>query len=158
MPDFQQGSTAQPVTGQPTGAAGSFRSKTLPAFQQAGTAQRDVGQPRFSFQTTQTIWLFLGLLEALFALRFVLKLAGASPAGSFAGLLYNFSGVFLLPFSGLAGAPAASGMVLEISTLIAMAAYGLLGWLLARAAWVIFYRPYANIAVTPTSIVDMRRP
>jgi hypothetical protein len=129
----------------------------MPDFQQASTTQRDVGQPRFSFQTTQLIWLFLGLLEAALALRFLLKLVGASAAGSFTGLLYNFSGLFLLPFAGLAGAPAASGMVLEISTLMAMAAYGLLGWLLARAAWIIFYRPYANIGVTATSVIEQPR-
>ena len=130
----------------------------MPNFQQASTTQRDVGQPRFSFQTTQAIWLLLGLLEALFALRFLLKLVGASGAGSLASLVYGATDIFLLPFAGQAVVPAASGMISEVSTLIAMATYGLLGWLLARAAWRIFYRPYANIGVSPNSIVEQRRP
>ncbi len=127
MTNFQQTNAPRDLE-QPIGAAGSFRSKALPALQQASTFQRDTGQPRFSPQTAQAIWLLLGLLEALFALRFVFKLAGAS------------------------------GAVLEISTLIAMAAYGLLGWLLARAVWMIFYSPYANIGATPASIVEQGRP
>jgi hypothetical protein len=125
-------------------------------FQQASTTQRDVGQPRFNWQTTQLIWLFLGLLESLFALHFLLSLIGAGASG---GLLYGVTSIFLLPFAGLAaGNPAASGLVLEVSTLMAMAVYGLLGWLLARAAWIIFYRPYANIAVMTTSIIERPRP
>jgi hypothetical protein len=126
-------------------------------FQQASTIQRDAGQPRFNWQTTQLIWLLLGLLEALFGLRFLLQLVGAS--GAWASALYNFTAFFLLPFAGLTGAnPAGSGLVLEISTLMAMAAYGLLGWLLARATWMIFYRPYANIGVMAASIIEQPRP
>ena len=156
MTNFQQTNAPRDL-GQPSGAAGSLRSKALPALQQASTFQRDMGQPRFSSQSTQAVWLLLGLLEALFALRFMFKLAGASGEGTLAGLLYGFTGIFLLPFGSLAVGPP-SGLVLEISTLIAMAAYGLLGWLLARAAWMIFYRPYANIGATPTSIVEQGRP
>ena len=158
MTNFQPTNVPRDL-GQPTGAAGSFTNKALPAFQQAGTVQRDVGQPRYSPQTTQAIWLLLGLLEALLAMRFLLELVGAaSGAGTLAGLVYGFTGIFLAPFGGLTGVPAASGRALDIPTLMAMAAYGLLGWLLARAAWVIFYRPYANIGVTPTSLIDPRRP
>ena len=124
-------------------------------YQQASTTQRDTGQPRFNWQTTQLIWLLLGLLEALFGLRFLLSLIGASAS---AGLLYSVTGIGLLPFAGLAAVnPAAGGLVLEISTLVAMAAYGLLGWLLARAIWRIFYRPYANIAKSAASIVEQPR-
>ena len=152
MTNFQQTNAPRDL-GQPISAAGSLRSKALPAFQQASTFRRDIGQPRFSPQTTRAIWLLLSLLEAVLALRFVFKLAGASGAGTLAGLLYGFTGIFLLPFGSLAVGPA-SGLVLEISTLIAVAAYGLL----ARAAWMIFYRPYANIGATPTSIVEQGRP
>jgi hypothetical protein len=125
-------------------------------FQQASTTQRDTGQPRFNWQTTHLIWLLLGLLEALFALHFLLSLIGAGAAG---GLIYGLTGIFLLPFAGLAAVnPAASGLVLELSTLVAMAAYGLLGWLLARAVWNIFYRPYANIGISAASIIEQTRP
>ena len=124
-------------------------------FQQASTTQRDAGQPRFNWQTTLVIWLLLGLLEALFALHFLLSLIGA---GASAGLLYGLTGIFLLPFAVLAAInPAAGGLVLEMATLVAMAAYGLVGWLLARAIWSIFYRPYANIAISAASIIEQPR-
>jgi len=128
--------------------------------QQVSTTQTDTGagQRRFTFQATQLIWLLLGLLEAAFALRFMLKLLGANPANPFATLLYNATGVFLVPFVGLTATPAVAGAVFEISTVIAMVVYALLGWVLERVVWVIFYRPYAETAVTKTTITDQRAP
>jgi hypothetical protein len=95
----------------------------------------------FSFKATQLVWLIFGILEGLFALRVFMKLIGANPESPFAGLVYGFTSLFLFPFSGLTGTPAVGNMVLEISTLIAMAVYALVAWALERIIWVIFYRP-----------------
>src|SRR5260370_41604935 len=102
----------------------------MTTYQEVRTTERDSGreQRMFTFQATQLIWLLLGLLEALFALRVVLKLIAANAASPFAALLYNFTGLFLLPFAGLTATPAAGGMVLEISTIIARIVYAFLGW------------------------------
>lgn len=129
-------------------------------YQQVSTTQKDTGagQRRFTFQASQVIWLLLGLLEAAFALRFMLKLLGANPANPFAMLLYNFTGVFLVPFVGLTATPAVAGVVFEFTTVIAMVVYALLGWLLERAVWIIFYRPYTEAAVTKTTITGPRQP
>jgi len=43
-------------------------------------------------------------------------------------LIYGFTNLFLFPFVGLTGTPAAGGMVLEISSVIAMLVYALAGW------------------------------
>ena len=90
------------------------------------TTQKEPERERriFTFKATQLVWLFLGILEALLALRFGLKLIGANPASPFAVVLYGFTGLFLYPFAGLIGTPAAGGMQLEVSTLIAMLVYG----------------------------------
>ncbi len=102
-----------------------------------------------TFKLTYVIWLLLVMLEALIALRIGLKLIGANPASPFAALVYNFSYMFLFPFAGLTGAPAAGGMVLEISSVIAMVVYAFVGWGVERVVWVIFYRPReATVAVT----------
>ena len=102
-----------------------------------------------TFKITYVIWLLLVMLEALIALRIGLKLIGANEASPFAALVYNFSYMFLFPFAGLTGAPAAGGMVLEISSLIAMVVYAFVGWGVERVVWVIFYRPReATVAVT----------
>ena len=129
-------------------------------YQQVSTTQQETGAGHrlFTFQATQLIWLFLGLLESLFALRLLLKLLAANPANPFAVLLYSFTGVFLVPFAGLIGTPAVGSMQLEISTVIAMVVYALLGWLLERIVWVIFYRPRTATAVTQTTVTDRRTP
>jgi hypothetical protein len=89
------------------------------------------------------------ILEALLALRIGLKLIGANPDSPFAALIYGFTNLFLFPFAGLIGTPTAGGMVLEISSLIAMLVYALVGWAFERLVWVMFYRPReAAVAVT----------
>ena len=121
------------------------------------TTQKEPGAERriFTFKATQVIWLLLSIFEALLALRFVLKLIGANPASPFAVALYGFTGLFLYPFATLIGTPAMGGMELEISTLIAMAVYALIGWALERLIWVIFYRPRGPmVGVTQTTTTD----
>lgn len=120
------------------------------------TTQREPERERriFTFKATQVIWLFLGILEAFLALRFVLKLIGANPASPIAVFIYGFTDLFLFPFAGLTGTPTVGNMVLEISTMIAMAVYALLAWGLERIVWVIFYRPRGP--VTQTTTTDQR--
>jgi hypothetical protein len=117
------------------------------------TTQKEPERERriFSFKVTQLVWLFLGILEALLALRFILKLIAANPASPIAVAIYGFTGFFLLPFAGLVGTPAAGGMVLEFTTLIAMMVYALIGWGIERILWVIFYRPRGPVTETTTT-------
>lgn len=117
------------------------------------TTQKEPERERriFTFKATQLVWLFLGILEALLALRFVLKLIGANEASPIAVFIYGFTNLFLLPFSGLTVTPAAGGFVLEIPTLIAMLVYGLIAWAIERIIWVIFYRPRGPVTQTTTT-------
>jgi len=103
--------------------------------------EEDREQRLFSFKTTQLIWLAFGLVEALIAMRIVLKLMGANPASLFAAVIYDASYIFLFPFEGLVGTPAAGGVVLELSSIIAMVVYALLAWGIGRLVRVLFYRP-----------------
>ncbi len=120
------------------------------------TSQHEDGQEQrmASFKVTQLIWWFLGLLEALLALRFVFKLIGVNSANTFASLLYNISGFFVKPFASLMGAPAASGMVFEFSTLLAMIIYGLGGWGIIKLIYVLFYRPRGPVTTNQTTVTD----
>lgn len=95
----------------------------------------------FTFKATQLVWLLFGILEGLIALRIFLKLIAANPESPIAALIYSFTDLFLFPFAGLTATPAAGGMVLEVSSVIAMVIYALIAWALERAIWVIFYRP-----------------
>jgi hypothetical protein len=117
------------------------------------TTRKEPEQERriFTFKATQLVWLFLGILEALLALRFVLKLIAANPDSPFAVFIYGFTNLFLFPFAGLTVTPSAGGMVLEIPTLIAMLVYGLIAWAVERIIWVIFYRPRGSVTQTTTT-------
>ena len=52
------------------------------------TTQKESGQKgrNFTFKATQLVWLLLGILEAMLALRFALKLIGANAASPIAVL------------------------------------------------------------------------
>jgi len=107
-----------------------------------------------TFKVTQLIWLLVGLLEGVLGLRFIFKLIGVNAANAFASLLYKVTDLFVAPFASLTGAPSAGGMVLEISTLIAMIVYALIGWVLARIVYVLFYRPRGPVSTSQTVVAE----
>jgi len=76
-------------------------------------------------------WVIVAL-ELLFILRFVLELIGADPNNIFAQFLYNFTGFFLYPFLGIVpNTPIGkNGAFIDWSTLVGMAVYGILYWIL----------------------------
>lgn len=76
-------------------------------------------------------WIIVAL-ELLFLVRFVLELIGADPNNIFAQFLYNFTGFFLYPFLGIVpNTPIGkNGAFIDWSTLIGMAVYAILYWIL----------------------------
>jgi hypothetical protein len=129
-------------------------------IKQIKTTEHEEGQAqRFAtFKATQIIWLLLGLLEGILALRVIFKLIGVNPANAFATFLYGITGIFVAPFSSLTGTPVAGGMVLEVSTIIAMVVYLLVGWALERIVYVVFYRSRGPVSFSQTSVVDHTPP
>jgi uncharacterized RDD family membrane protein YckC len=113
----------------------------------------------FSFKITQLIWLLLGILEALIALRIGLKMIGANPDSPIVALIYGFTYLFLFPFAGMTATPSAGSMVLELSSFFAMGIYALIAWVVERVVWLIFYRPRGPVvAVTETTINENHIP
>lgn len=98
------------------------------------------------YKVSQFIWLLFGGLEALIGLRVLLLLIGANPGNWFASFIYQLSGIFLWPFQNIVANPTFQNYVFEITSLIAMIVYALIGWAIVRLIWVLFYR-------TPTSQV-----
>jgi YGGT family len=76
-------------------------------------------------------WIIIAL-ELLFLLRFVLELIGADPNNIFAQALYHFTGFFLYPFLGIVPNTklGTKGAFIDWSTLVGMAVYGILYWIL----------------------------
>lgn len=104
---------------------------------------RDVGAERqvVVSQATRIIYALLSFLEILLGFRFALRLMGANPASGFASFIYGISDPFLVPFTGLLPTPDAGGMVLEVTTLIAMAVYALIVWGLVYLLHILMDRP-----------------
>jgi uncharacterized protein YggT (Ycf19 family) len=103
----------------------------------------EAGHQRLLLKISQVIWLSFGALEGLIGLRILLKLMVANPQAPFAQFVYGVTQPFLFPFIGLTSTPAANGVVLEISSIIALFAYALLSLLIERLIRIIFSRPQA---------------
>ena len=84
------------------------------------------------FRLSQIVWYAFGILEALLALRFVLKLLGANPEAGFTNLIYSLTYPFAAPFLGVFKQSALSGSVFEWTTLLAMLIYALVAWALVK--------------------------
>ncbi|MEO6063209.1 MAG: hypothetical protein ABIQ99_14840 [Thermoflexales bacterium] len=95
----------------------------------------------FTFRATHAIWLVFGLLEALIGFRIGMKLVGANHADPFAIFVYNTTSLFVAPFAGLATSPSVGMAVLELSSVIALVAYALIGWGVERIVWLFLDRP-----------------
>jgi uncharacterized membrane protein len=96
------------------------------------------------FQITRIVWSILGLIEILLGLRFVLKLIGANADSGFAMFLYGVTRPFVGPFIGLIDTPASGAIILEVTTLIAMAIYALVFWGIVRVIQIASDRPSAR--------------
>jgi uncharacterized membrane protein len=123
-----------------------------PGYVATEQVSRDVAAERRMgmFRLTRIIYTVLGLLEILLGLRFFLKLIAANPDSGFAGFIYGITGLFVAPFGGLIGTPAYGGMIMEVTTLIAMAVYALLFWGIIQVVRIVADRPSARSVTRST--------
>lgn len=77
------------------------------------------------FRAYQVVWFFVGLIEVLLAFRVLLKLVGANYS-TFTTMIYLLSAPFARPFLGTLDTGVAGEVIVEWSTLLAMAVYPLL--------------------------------
>lgn len=78
---------------------------------------------------SRVVWYIVGFIIVLLVLRLVLLLLGANDNNAFVGFVYALSGVFAWPFYGIFSyQPAYGQSVLEVSSLVAVAVYALIGW------------------------------
>ena len=105
-----------------------------PGYAATQHVTRDVAaeQRLQSFKANRILYTLLGILEILLGLRFVLKFIGANPDAGFSAFIYGITNIFIAPFNALLGTPQVGGSIIEVNTLIAMAVYALLVWIIAR--------------------------
>jgi uncharacterized protein YggT (Ycf19 family) len=89
---------------------------------------------------TGLVVLAFGILNGLILLRFMLKLMAANPVNPFANFVYTITAPFLWIFEGLTATPSFQGIVLELHSLIAVAVYSGLAWVIIRLLWLLFAR------------------
>lgn len=79
------------------------------------------------------VWYIVGFIVVLLALRLVLQLLGANQGNAFVDLIYGFSGIFAAPFFGMFSYTPTYGVsYFEVSTLVAILVYTLIGWGIAK--------------------------
>ena len=83
---------------------------------------------------SRVIGYIVGVIEVILAARFVLKLLGANPASGFVDFIYAITYPFVLPFLGIFRNLEEQELsaVLEWSTLVAMAVYGIVAFGIQR--------------------------
>lgn len=86
------------------------------------------------YRGTQIVWYIAGLLEALLAFRFLLKLFGANAAAGFTAFIYGITQPFAAPFLSVFRITRVEGSIFEWTTLLAMLVY----WLVAMAIGKLF--------------------
>ena len=78
----------------------------------------------------RVIWFVIGLIASLIAIRFFMKLLGASMQADFVRFIYGVTGPLVGPFRGIFASTGAGNNILEPESLIAIAIYVLIGWAL----------------------------
>jgi uncharacterized protein YggT (Ycf19 family) len=100
------------------------------------------------WRAVQLVYLFFGVIDGLLLIRLVLKLLGANPHAGFANWVYSVTDVFLGPFKNLLPVIGNQQSLLEMSVVVAILFYALLGWAVGRFIAIVFYR---NVTVSRRS-------
>ncbi len=89
---------------------------------------------------------FLIVLQVALVIRFVFMLIGADPNNIFAEFIYALTGIILFPFSDIVHNPSfRPNQAFEITTLIGMAIYWLIFWLLGKFFYILVSEPNESV-------------
>lgn len=91
-------------------------------------------------RAVELIYLVFGVIDGLLVIRLLLKLLGANPDAGFSRWVYGVTDVLLGPFRGLLPTVGNTQSQLEMSVVIAILVYALIGWVLARLFLILFFR------------------
>lgn len=89
------------------------------------------------------IYFLFGTLELLLATRFILHLVGVNSENNFARFIYDVSAPFVGLFTSLLENPTLTGTsVFEVTTIIAMLVWAIVGGLTGRLVWLVLSRTH----------------
>ena len=114
-------------------------ARPAPAAERVESVTEDPYAPRrgAAEKLRQAVLLVFAIINGLIAIRFVLRLLGANQDAPFAAFVYGITAPFLAPFFGLFGTPVVNGSAIEWFSLVAIVAYMLLAWVLAKIIWIL---------------------
>ena len=78
------------------------------------------------------VWFVVGVVNTFIALRFLFLLFGANQGAGFTDFIYSVSAPLVAPFVGIFGEPTYGQSVFELSSILAIVIYLLLGWGIAK--------------------------
>jgi uncharacterized protein YggT (Ycf19 family) len=76
----------------------------------------------------RVIWFIVAVVDSLIAIRFFMKMLGASYQADFVRFMYGVTAPLVAPFRGIFQPSGSGNYVLEPESLIAIAIYLLIGW------------------------------
>ena len=91
-----------------------------------------------AFTVSRIINGIFGLIEFMLVLRFVLEVLGASPAAPFIAWVYGVTNALVAPFAGAFATFYIGTIPIDVSVIIAMIGYALIGWLILRLLSLMF--------------------
>lgn len=119
-----------------------------PGLEPAGAGSEVVSSFNPGWRAVQLVYLVFGVIDGLLIIRLILKLLGANPTAGFSNWLYNVTNFFLVPFKNILPTIGNDQSQLEMSVVLAILVYALLGWAIGRFVAIVFYR---NVTVSRRS-------
>ncbi len=114
----QAPATAPATAPAPTAAPASAPVQYTPAGQEGS----------YNFRATAVVGFIVGIIDVLIAARFLGKLLGASSQSAFVHAIYQVSGVFVAPFTGIFGDTGNKTNTFETASLVAIVVYAVVAW------------------------------
>jgi len=92
----------------------------------------------------RVVWYITGAIIVLLLMRVILQLLGANDSAGFVSFVYSLSGMLAAPFFGIFSyEPSYGKSYLEVSTIVAIIVYYIVGWGIANLATIT--RPHEEV-------------
>ncbi len=118
--------------GEPLGEPGR-RYTHEERIERPGPPPAPVRVDPYNYRAVQVTWFVITLIDAMVAIRFVMKLLGASTQAPFVGFVYGLTSPLVSPFRGIFADSGQGFFIFEPASLVAIAVYALLGWAIVAA-------------------------
>jgi len=93
-----------------------------------GPQMTNIEPATHNYRAVQVIWMATGLVTILIAMRFVLKVLGASTQSGFVSFMYGITDALVAPFRAIFPAASGASSTVDVASLVAIVVYAIIGW------------------------------